>query len=123
MKVIQCPHKPVRHTWLLFKLSAVVGRSPTVAVGHAVEEEPGRVAAAVLDKGHVVTGFDAQHGEQLHPLAGKGALPTRSVRQLLGHRQLPVPVTLPPGVEVNLDAAQPAQSRLNKVQSSPMCPQ
>lgn len=84
----------MRHVWLNFK--------PTVAVGHAVEEEPGRVAAAVLDKGHVVTGFDAQHGEQLHPLAGEGALATRPVRQLLGHRQLAVPVTLPPRVEVNL---------------------
>lgn len=86
-----------------------LGVTPTVAVGHAVEEEPGRVAAAVLDEGHVVTGFDAQHGEQLHPLAGEGALATHTVRQLFGHRQLPVPVRFPPGVEVNLNRSKHSQ--------------
>lgn len=77
--------------------------TPTVTVGHAVEEEPGGICAAVLHKGHVVTGFDAQHGEQLHPLAGETALPTRTVLQLLGDGQFAVPVGFPPRVEVNLN--------------------
>ena len=77
--------------------------TPTVTVGHAVEEEPGGICAAVLHKGHVVTGFDAQHGEQLHPLAGETALPPRTVLQLLGDGQFAVPMGFPPRVEVNLN--------------------
>lgn len=77
--------------------------TPTVTVSHAIEEEPGRVRAAVLDKGHIVTGFDAQHSEQLHPLAGKHALPPRTVLQLFGHGQLTVPMSFPPRVEMNLN--------------------
>lgn len=53
-------------------------KTPTITVSHAVKEEPGGICAAVLDEGHVVTGFDAQHSEQLHPLAGKTALPPRT---------------------------------------------
>lgn len=77
--------------------------TPTIAVGHAVEEEPGGICAAVLDEGHVVTGFNAQHGKQLHPLAGKTALPPRTFLQLLGDRQFAVPMGFPPRVEVNLN--------------------
>lgn len=51
----------------------------TVTISHTVEEEPGGISAAVLDEGHVVTGFDAQHGEQLHPLTRKTALPPRTI--------------------------------------------
>lgn len=80
------------------------GFMPTVTIGHAVKEEPGGVCAAVLHEGHVVAGFDAQHGEQLHPLAGETALPPRTVLQLLGDGQLAVPVGFPPRVEVNLRA-------------------
>lgn len=77
--------------------------TPTVTVGHAVEEEPGGIGAAVLDKGHVVAGFDAQHGEQLHPLAGEAPLPARTVLQLLGDRKFAVPMRFPPRMEVNLN--------------------
>lgn len=76
--------------------------TPTIAVSHAVEEEPGGICAAVLDEGHVVTGLDAQHGEQLHPLAGETALPPRTFLQLLGDGQFAVPMGFPPRVEVNL---------------------
>lgn len=74
----------------------------TVSISHAVEEEPGRIRAAVLDKGHVVTCFNAQHCKQLHPLAGKAALPPRTILQLLGDTQLTVPMGFPPRMEVNL---------------------
>lgn len=74
----------------------------TIAVGHAVKEEPGGIRTAVLHEGHVVTRFDAQHGEQLHPLAGKAALPPHTVLQLLGDRQFTVPMGFPSRVEMNL---------------------
>lgn len=77
--------------------------TPTITVGHAVEEEPGGICVAVLDEGHVVTGFDAEHGEQLHPLAGEAALPPRAILQLLGDGQLAVPMGFSPRVEVNLN--------------------
>lgn len=77
--------------------------TPTITVSHAVKEEPGGICAAVLDKGHVVTGFDAQHGEQLHPLAGKTALPPRTILQLFGDRQFAMPMSFPPRVEMNLN--------------------
>lgn len=53
-----------------------------------------------------MTRFNAQHCEQLHPLAGKAALPPRTVLQLLGDTQLTVPVGFPPRVEVNLQRHQ-----------------
>lgn len=74
----------------------------TITVSHAVKEEPGGIRVAVLDKGHVVASFDAEHSEQLHPLAGKSALSACTVLQLLGHRQLTVPMGFPPRMEVNL---------------------
>lgn len=58
---------------------SVMSQPRTITVCHAVEEEPGRLCTAVLDEGHVMTGFDAEHGEQLHPLTGKKALTTRTV--------------------------------------------
>lgn len=39
-------------------------------VGHAVEEHPVLVLGAVFNEGDVVTGLDAEHGEELHLLAG-----------------------------------------------------
>lgn len=77
--------------------------TPTITVSHAVEEEPGGICSAVLDKGHIVTSFDAQHSEQLHPLAGKTALSPSTVLQLLGDGQLTMPMGFPPRVEVNLN--------------------
>lgn len=45
-----------------------------MSVGHAVKEEPGVRVRAVFDKGHVVTGVNAEHGEQLHGAPGYGAV-------------------------------------------------
>lgn len=66
------------HLWTGRHLGDVETVLPSITVSHAVKEEPGGICAAVLDEGHVVTGFDAQHSEQLHPLAGKTALPPRT---------------------------------------------
>lgn len=37
-----------------------------MSVCHAVKEDPGVVVRAALDKGHVVVGSNAEHGEKLH---------------------------------------------------------
>lgn len=78
-------------------------KTPTITVSHAVEEEPGRIGAAVLDEGHIVTGFDAEHSKQLHPLAGKRALTSRTVLELLGDGQFAVSMGFPLRVKVNLN--------------------
>lgn len=74
----------------------------TVAVGHAVEEEPGGVVPAVLDEGHVVAGLDAQHRKQLHLLRGHAAVPPVPVRQVLGKGQRVEFMTLSLGMKMNL---------------------
>lgn len=40
----------------------------TVSVGHAVEEHPVVILRAILHKGHIVTGLDAEHCKELHLL-------------------------------------------------------
>lgn len=90
------PHNNKKHSYsITFSLH-------TVAVGHTVEEEPCGVLVAVLDEGHVVTGLDAEHGKQLHPLARVATLPPHTLLQFLGDGQLAVAMGLPPRVEVNL---------------------
>lgn len=90
------PHNNKKHSYsITFSLH-------TVAVGHTVEEEPCGVLVAVLDEGHVVTGLDAEHSEQLHPLAREATLPPHTLLQFLGDGQLAVAMGLPPRVEVNL---------------------
>lgn len=77
--------------------------TPTITISHAVEEEPGRICAAVLDEGHIVTGFDAEHSKQLHPLAGKRALTSHTFLELLWDGQFAVSMGFPLGVEMNLN--------------------
>ena len=74
----------------------------TVPIGHAVEEEPGRVVFAILHEGHVVAGFDAQDREELHLLAGDAAVPPVPVRQVFGERHRVGLMIQPLGMKVDL---------------------
>lgn len=74
----------------------------TIPICHAVEEEPGGVVPAVLDKGHVVAGLDAQHCKQLHLLRGDAAVPPVPVWQILGKWQWVEFMTLSLGMKMNL---------------------
>lgn len=47
----------------------------TVAVSHAIKEQPGRVCGSVFDKGDIVAGLNAKHSEQLHLLVRVRTLP------------------------------------------------
>lgn len=59
----------------------------TVPVGHAVKKHPVLVLGAVFNEGDVVTGLDAEHGEELHllpgdPLASLGAPALKLLRDV-----------------------------------------
>lgn len=42
----------------------------TASVCHAVKEEPRVRVRAIFDKGHVVTGLNAEHSKELHRVSG-----------------------------------------------------
>ena len=71
----------------------------TTAISHAVKEHPGSRPGAILDKGHVVAGVDAEDSKQLHLSSGRGAI----CAELSGERHVARGTTLSRRVRVNLD--------------------
>lgn len=76
----------------------------TLAVSHAVEEQPLVDARSVAGKGYVMAGFDAEDGKELHGLARDNVRQRAQAGELLGQMQLAGLMAAPGTVLVNLQS-------------------
>lgn len=74
----------------------------TLAVCHAVKEEPVLRAGPMANKCHVMAGLDAEDSIELHSLAGQRDWQRRQVGELWGQAQQPGVVGAPGPVTVHL---------------------
>ena len=85
----------------------------TTSVCHAVEEEPGARARAILYKGHIVAGVDTEHSEQLHFVPGYRGICWHLRWHCQGFRA----VALPRGMNVHLSQREKWRWRIGKRES------